>query len=65
MVDTLSVTCPRPRPETELLVAAVFEFSVFFVNAVKPHVNDADLLANQDILGRASDNRRCARRPER
>jgi len=28
------------------------------VNALQQHVNDADLLVNQDIFGRASDNRR-------
>jgi hypothetical protein len=38
-----------------------FEFSVLFVNPLLLHVNDADLLVNQDILGRASDNRRYAR----
>jgi len=36
----------------------IFEFSVLYVSALQLHVNDADLLVNQDIFGRARDNRR-------
>jgi hypothetical protein len=31
-----------------------FEFSVLYVSSLQLHVNDADLLVNQDIFGRAS-----------
>jgi len=49
------------QPETNLLVVAVFRFCVSCVNAVKLHVNDADVLVTQGIRERASDNRRSAR----
>jgi hypothetical protein len=38
----------------------IFEFSVLYVSALQLHVNDADLLVNQDIFGRARDNPRYA-----
>ena len=34
-----------------------FEFSVLSVNALQLHVNDADVLVRQGVLGRARDNR--------
>jgi hypothetical protein len=49
--------CPT-QPDTNLLVVAVFRFCVSYVNAVKLHVNDADVLVSRDIWERASDNRR-------
>src|SRR6266536_5687935 len=50
------------QPETNLLVVAVFRFCVSCVNAVKLHVNDADVLVSSASRRPARDNRRSARK---
>jgi hypothetical protein len=61
VVDTLFEVCLQRKPETNRLVVAVFRLCVPSVNAVKLHVNDANVLVAQGIWERASDNRRSTR----